>query len=113
MRPFPLSACETVVIETSASRAMSWMLTLLTKVRHPFYATRPRPIRLDRTWAYRHNAAKALLQSDRAWSSGKEKACRARSEEHTSELQSRQYLVCRLLLEKKKKINIRQHILTQ
>src|SRR3712207_8152984 len=28
---------------------------------------------------------------------------KARSEEHTSELQSRQYLVCRLLLEKKKK----------
>src|SRR3712207_6921225 len=30
---------------------------------------------------------------------------RRRSEEHTSELQSRQYLVCRLLLEKKKKHN--------
>src|SRR3712207_8256701 len=30
-------------------------------------------------------------------------AVRFRSEEHTSELQSRQYLVCRLLLEKKKK----------
>src|SRR3712207_8991678 len=29
-----------------------------------------------------------------------------RSEEHTSELQSRQYLVCRLLLEKKKKYTI-------
>src|SRR3712207_7154450 len=29
-----------------------------------------------------------------------------RSEEHTSELQSRQYLVCRLLLEKKKKHNL-------
>src|SRR3712207_8186567 len=29
----------------------------------------------------------------------------ARSEEHTSELQSRQYLVCRLLLEKKNKHN--------
>src|SRR3712207_9400497 len=28
---------------------------------------------------------------------------KSRSEEHTSELQSRQYLVCRLLLEKKKK----------
>ena len=28
-----------------------------------------------------------------------------RSEEHTSELQSRQYLVCRLLLEKKKNKN--------
>src|SRR3712207_7050596 len=38
--------------------------------------------------------------------------CRAtilRSEEHTSELQSRQYLVCRLLLEKKNKI---QYIIT-
>src|SRR3712207_7019017 len=39
-----------------------------------------------------------------------------RSEEHTSELQSRQYLVCRLLLEQKKHITIslftvRQHIL--
>src|SRR3712207_7300437 len=30
---------------------------------------------------------------------------RGRSEEHTSELQSRQYLVCRLLLEKKKITN--------
>src|SRR3712207_7495234 len=32
-----------------------------------------------------------------------------RSEEHTSELQSRQYLVCRLLLEKKKKHNTKLH----
>src|SRR3712207_8890181 len=31
---------------------------------------------------------------------------RQRSEEHTSELQSRQYLVCRLLLEKKKNYTI-------
>src|SRR3712207_7339159 len=31
---------------------------------------------------------------------------RFRSEEHTSELQSRQYLVCRLLLEKKKIISL-------
>src|SRR3712207_3172342 len=31
-------------------------------------------------------------------------AMRRRSEEHTSELQSRQYLVCRLLLEKKKNL---------
>src|SRR3712207_8577832 len=34
-----------------------------------------------------------------------------RSEEHTSELQSRQYLVCRLLLEKKKKNQIRTIIM--
>src|SRR3712207_8233429 len=32
--------------------------------------------------------------------------CLTRSEEHTSELQSRQYLVCRLLLEKKKEAAI-------
>src|SRR5947209_15687874 len=32
-----------------------------------------------------------------------------RSEEHTSELQSRQYLVCRLLLEKKKKKKKKQN----
>src|SRR3712207_7237482 len=33
-----------------------------------------------------------------------------RSEEHTSELQSRQYLVCRLLLEKKKKQTYIPHL---
>src|SRR3712207_7205486 len=32
-----------------------------------------------------------------------------RSEEHTSELQSRQYLVCRLLLEKKKHTDVHFH----
>src|SRR3712207_8877633 len=35
----------------------------------------------------------------------------SRSEEHTSELQSRQYLVCRLLLEKKK--NKRENVITK
>src|SRR3712207_7075625 len=34
-----------------------------------------------------------------------------RSEEHTSELQSRQYLVCRLLLEKKKKKQIARTVI--
>src|SRR3712207_6860130 len=36
-----------------------------------------------------------------------------RSEEHTSELQSRQYLVCRLLLEKKKKMPYNRIISTR
>src|SRR5690349_23054958 len=36
---------------------------------------------------------------------------RVRSEEHTSELQSRRDLVCRLLLEKKKKNNKKDHII--
>src|SRR3712207_8756190 len=45
---------------------------------------------------------------------GKEYRLRERSEEHTSELQSRQYLVCRLLLEKKKKntVNTPLHVIT-
>src|SRR3712207_7086153 len=40
-------------------------------------------------------AAKRVLEEDQI-----------RSEEHTSELQSRQYLVCRLLLEKKKTLQL-------
>src|SRR3712207_7843588 len=36
-----------------------------------------------------------------SWKARSASACRPRSEEHTSELQSRQYLVCRLLLVKK------------
>src|SRR5947209_15554359 len=36
-----------------------------------------------------------------------------RSEEHTSELQSRQYLVCRLLLEKKKKKKNETHLVLE
>src|SRR3712207_8760394 len=41
--------------------------------------------------------------NDLMWDSG-------RSEEHTSELQSRQYLVCRLLLEKKQQHNHTHHL---
>src|SRR3712207_8291319 len=39
-----------------------------------------------------------------------DKQATTRSEEHTSELQSRQYLVCRLLLEKKKSKRISTHL---
>src|SRR3712207_7316090 len=39
-----------------------------------------------------------------------DRTAEVRSEEHTSELQSRQYLVCRLLLEKKKKLPSYVHI---
>src|SRR3712207_7842059 len=44
----------------------------------------------------------ALRTATRPSSSTPRSCARSRSEEHTSELQSRQYLVCRLLLEKKK-----------
>src|SRR5437762_7810171 len=62
----------------------------------------------------RRPAGEALLRRLRGGGQGRA-AChrsrqgalrrRARSEEHTSELQSPMYLVCRLLLEKKKKKN--------
>src|SRR3712207_7834565 len=48
-----------------------------------------------------------VLQCRRgAWLRERGSAFTGRSEEHTSELQSRQYLVCRLLLEKKKKTSL-------
>src|SRR5258707_5627158 len=47
--------------------------------------------------------ALALRGESRAHAQQPERRAAHRSEEHTSELQSRQYLVCRLLLEKKKK----------
>src|SRR3712207_6941955 len=52
-------------------------------------------------WVRVVNLARALHEIAEAgfWRIG-------RSEEHTSELQSRQYLVCRLLLEKKKQTTI-------
>src|SRR3712207_7869446 len=46
-------------------------------------------------------------QHQRGSSMWEERHAKFRSEEHTSELQSRQYLVCRLLLEKKKKTAVR------
>src|SRR5437762_10267153 len=52
-----------------------------------------------------------LIELDRArGSTHATRAAFARSEEHTSELQSPMYLVCRLLLEKKKKKN-KKHII--
>src|SRR3712207_8623828 len=55
-----------------------------------------------------HDERGLAREADRLRADGEPAARRARSrrsEEHTSELQSRQYLVCRLLLEKKKNIN--------
>src|SRR3712207_8418166 len=58
--------------------------------------------RIDGTWE-RLNAALRQTLRTRLGRNPNPSAGIVRSEEHTSELQSRQYLVCRLLLEKKKK----------
>src|SRR3712207_8964326 len=51
-----------------------------------------------------HSCIASVSRPQGAESIGYSGISRNRSEEHTSELQSRQYLVCRLLLEKKKNI---------
>src|SRR5690606_41459036 len=51
------------------------------------------------------SAAHARQSARRARPQPRARSTRPRSEEHTSELQSRENLVCRLLLEKKKKKN--------
>src|SRR3712207_7272324 len=58
----------------------------------------PRPGRLPQ-----HRAGRDLRGRTLKCVSENRRSPTERSEEHTSELQSRQYLVCRLLLEKKKK----------
>src|SRR3712207_7883527 len=63
---------------------------------------------LDRGRGHRGAVGQADRAGPRSWPlyshrpPGNGRCLRRRSEEHTSELQSRQYLVCRLLLEKKK-----------
>src|SRR3712207_8048979 len=59
---------------------------------------------IDNLMLGRHHLMSTGFLSGALWW-GRAKREEIRSEEHTSELQSRQYLVCRLLLEKKKTIN--------
>src|SRR3712207_7524472 len=70
------------------------------KVRSPFIAPR------DHRSCKRLYAGAHLKPSIARASGSLHEPDHERSEEHTSELQSRQYLVCRLLLEKKKKTGI-------
>src|SRR3712207_7517265 len=69
--------------------------TLFRSARHPLvrHPRRPRRV-IRRPDPPRQSTAGVRRVGEILWGS--------RSEEHTSELQSRQYLVCRLLLEKKK-----------
>src|SRR3712207_8548860 len=65
------------------------------------------PDRAGRAGEQDHAPRSGVRAADRwttlVWVSSSSSSGPNRSEEHTSELQSRQYLVCRLLLEKKKK----------
>src|SRR2546425_5083942 len=80
-----------LLTDKEAAAMLSVSVSLLRKWRlrreggPPYY-------RVGRVVRYSPNALEAFLEE--------------RSEEHTSELQSLAYLVCRLLLEKKKKIKV-------
>src|SRR5215203_6450182 len=66
----------------------------------------PRSTLFPYTTLFRSRASRCARLGDRE---GRGAPRRSRSEEHTSELQSRQYLVCRLLLEKKKNKKTNKH----
>src|SRR2546430_5747575 len=61
----------------------------------------------DETW-WEEDVTFFDVPRSRAWVMTRRMTHTARSEEHTSELQSQSNLVCRLLLEKKKKANLTQ-----
>src|SRR5437762_7934059 len=67
----------------------------------------PRSTLFPYTTLFRSGRSFSASPCSANWAGGRSPACispaNARSEEHTSELQSPMYLVCRLLLEKKKK----------
>src|SRR3712207_7781746 len=71
-----------------------------------FRSSTTRDATLSRTYRAPHRSIFGLPKRAVATPNGAWALCStSRSEEHTSELQSRQYLVCRLLLEKKHKQN--------
>src|SRR3712207_9516022 len=68
----------------------------------PISPTRPSPGRAGSRHPIRRTGTSRRPARGRSPARPAARAAPARSEEHTSELQSRQYLVCRLLLDKKR-----------
>src|SRR3712207_7334562 len=77
--------------------------TLFRSTPRGFYLQCP-DLRVSRQRRLENGLGACLWKSDKCGlaAAGERRQLLRRSEEHTSELQSRQYLVCRLLLEKKK-----------
>src|SRR5690625_6459851 len=81
---------------SSATRSPSALVKVYTSGQ-PSEVARVRPA--STSWSFTHARRASSAAWDTAWAPARR--CWARSEEHTSELQSRGHLVCRLLLEKK------------
>src|SRR3712207_6921643 len=88
---------------TPLFRSGEVLVEVVTGPRAPGAAPNGRAASLQAALAA-ERAARADAERSLAEARAAIRSLQARSEEHTSELQSRQYLVCRLLLEKKKKI---------
>src|SRR5439155_19192149 len=90
----------TIKRKTSDGRAPSAIRTPISRVRRATsYESNPySPIQASKSDSPPKKLDKRAIR--RSWKSDLS-ICSARSEEHTSELQSRGHLVCRLLLEKK------------
>src|SRR3712207_8210470 len=96
-----------IQINDEMNTQLQWCLFFFLMIRRP-----PRSTLFPYTTLFRSNIPKVTYSDPEVASIGLTTAkatekygaenVTARSEEHTSELQSRQYLVCRLLLEKKK-----------
>src|SRR5207253_10007493 len=104
-------SCRTAfIIRTIDAFSRSWcvmfFLFFFLMIRRPPRSTLFPYTTLFRSWIHTWIIrSRACSRSGRGWA-GRERRCEprgSRSEEHTSELQSRGHLVCRLLLEKKKK----------
>src|SRR3712207_7818236 len=80
--------------------------TLFRSGAHVRVAEAHRAVALAHRDAHAHRAAQPRRRAGEHAEGGLRQRHRTRSEEHTSELQSRQYLVCRLLLEKKNVLKI-------
>src|SRR2546421_8064272 len=87
-------------------RSTLFPYTTLFRSRHPHHLQSARPA-VEPGGRQTADGRRVLAPVDRAAGEGARQArtVSTRSEEHTSELQSRSDLVCRLLLEKKKKLN--------
>src|SRR3712207_8640927 len=86
--------------------------TLFRSCEYDFTAPTSSEMRAEACPISRSNSSPVISEASQATTSPKDPPSvrwPERSEEHTSELQSRQYLVCRLLLEKKKQYTPKDH----
>src|SRR5690606_40228065 len=80
--------------------------TLFRSIRREPLGAHGRETRDGRTPRHRPGGDRGRVRGHRRWDTpARDRRAGERSEEHTSELQSRENLVCRLLLEKKNKRN--------